>query len=90
MEEYMLPCMNKKFLGFECMGCGLQRSIAFLFRGEFIEAFLIYPAIYPLIGLLGFIIFNQFKSLKYANFIIPALAILTVGTIIISYIIKIT
>lgn len=90
MEEYMLPCMNKKYLGFECMGCGIQRSLALLIRGEFIEAFLMYPGIYPLIGLLGFIIINQFKSIKYANFIIPALAILTVGTIIISYIIKIT
>lgn len=90
MEEYMLPCMNKKYLGFECMGCGIQRSLALLIRGEFIEAFLMYPGIYPLIGLLGFIVINQFKSIKYANFIIPALAILTVGTIIISYIIKIT
>jgi hypothetical protein len=90
MEEYMLPCMNKKYLGFECMGCGIQRAIALLLRGEFIEAFLMYPAIYPLIGLLGFVILNQFRSIKYANFIIPGLAILTVGTIIVSYIIKIT
>ncbi|MFT6417454.1 MAG: hypothetical protein ACJARZ_002821 [Dokdonia sp.] len=82
--------MNKKYLGFECMGCGLQRSLVLLVRGEFIDAFLMYPAIYPLIGLLGFIITNQFRSIKYANFIIPFLAILTVGTIIVSYIIKIT
>jgi hypothetical protein len=90
MEEYMLPCMNKKYLGFECMGCGLQRAFVALIRGEFTEAFLMYPAIYPLIGLLGFIILNHFKSIKYANFIIPTLSIVTVGTIIVSYIIKIT
>jgi len=49
-----------------------------------------YPGIYPLIGLLGFLLINQFVTLKYANKAIIFLAILTVSTIIISYIIKIT
>ena len=90
MEEYMLPCLNKKYLGFECMGCGIQRSISLLFRGEFAEAFFMYPAIYPLIALFGFLILNQFISFKYANKSIIFLAILTVSTIIVSYIIKMT
>jgi len=86
----MLPCINKKYLGFECMGCGIQRSVVLLLNGEFIEAFYMYPGIYPLIGLLGFLLINQFVTLKYANKAIIFLAILTVSTIIISYIIKIT
>jgi len=45
----MLPCINKKYLGFECMGCGIQRSVVLLLNGEFIEAFYMYPGIYPLI-----------------------------------------
>lgn len=90
MEEYMLPCLNKKYLGFDCMGCGIQRSIALLFKGEFIDAFFMYPGIYPLIALLGILLINQFTTLKYANKAINILAILTVATIIISYIIKIT
>ncbi len=90
MEEYMLPCLNKKYLGFECMGCGLQRSVALLLKGEFIEAFYMYPAIYPLIALLGFLMVNQFVTIKYANKTIIILAILTVATIIISYTIKMT
>lgn len=90
MDEYMLPCLNKKYLGFECMGCGIQRSIALLLRGEFTEAFLMYPAIYPLIALLGILVLNQFISFKYANKSIIFLAILTVATIIISYTIKMT
>lgn len=89
MEEYMLPCLNKKYLGFECMGCGIQRSAALLLKGEFIEAFYMYPGIYPLIALLGFLLINQFTTIKYANKTIIFLAILTVSTIIISYLIKI-
>ncbi|MDE0599446.1 MAG: hypothetical protein ACJAZZ_001452 [Dokdonia donghaensis] len=90
MEEYMLPCMNKKYLGFECMGCGIQRSIALILRGEFVEAFFMYPAIYPLVLLFSLLILNQFISIKYANKSIIILAILTVATIIVSYIIKMT
>lgn len=90
MEEYMLPCLNKRYLGFECMGCGIQRSISLLFKGQFTEAFFMYPAIYPLLALLAFLMVNQFISFKYANKSVIFLAILTVATIIVSYIIKMT
>ncbi|WP_298494915.1 DUF2752 domain-containing protein [uncultured Algibacter sp.] len=90
MEKYMLPCLNKKLLGVECMGCGIQRSIALIFEGEFVAAFQIYPAIYSLITLFLFIGLNIFFKFKNSNKIIGALAILTVATIITSYIIKIT
>ncbi|WP_366881012.1 DUF2752 domain-containing protein [uncultured Dokdonia sp.] len=82
--------MNKKYLGFECMGCGIQRSIALILRGEFVDAFYMYPAIYPLVLLFSLLILNQFISIKYANKGIIILAILTVATIIVSYIIKMT
>ncbi len=88
MEEYMLPCLNKKYLGFECMGCGLQRSVSLLFKGEFAEAFFMYPAIYPLIFLFGVLITNQFINFKFANKSIIFLATLTVSTMVISYAIK--
>ncbi|MDB2462864.1 DUF2752 domain-containing protein [Algibacter sp.] len=90
MEEYMLPCLNKKLLGVDCMGCGMQRAIALIFQGEFVAAFQMYPAIYSLITLFLFIGINFFFKFKHSNKIIGALAILTVATIIISYIIKIT
>lgn len=86
----MLPCLNKKYLGFDCMGCGIQRSIAHLLKGEFIEAFMMYPAIFPLLALLGVLAVNQFISFKYANKSIIFLSILTVATIIVSYVLKMT
>ena len=89
MEEYMLPCLNKKLFGFECMGCGLQRAVSLLLKGEFVEALYMYPAIYSLILLFIFIGINFFFKFKNSNRIIAALAIITVATIIISYIIKI-
>lgn len=90
LEDYMLPCLNKKLFGFECMGCGLQRSLALLVNGDFVAAFLMYPAVYPLLALFGFLGLGIFVKIKFSNIITPVLAILTVITIITSYIIKLT
>jgi hypothetical protein len=89
MEDLMLPCLNKKLFGFECMGCGVQRAISLIFQGEFVAAFQMYPAIYSLISLFLFIGINIFFKFKNSNRVIAALAIITVATIIISYTIKI-
>ena len=87
-EDYMIPCLNKKLFGFECFGCGLQRAVSLLFDGEFIAAFKMYPAIYTLISLFILIGINFFYKFKNANRIINILAIVSVITIVISYIIK--
>ena len=58
MEDYMLPCLHKEIFGVDCLGCGIQRATALLFRGEFIAAFKMYPAIYTLFLLVGFLVFD--------------------------------
>ncbi len=84
----MLPCLNKKLFGVDCLGCGMQRSIALLLKGEFAAAFHMYPAIYPLLLLLTFLGFNLFVKFKYDSFIKAALMITAVVTMVISYVIK--
>ncbi|TCK69052.1 uncharacterized protein DUF2752 [Winogradskyella wandonensis] len=88
LEDYMLPCVNKAVFGFDCMGCGMQRAISLMIRGEFLAAFYMYPAIYPLIGLFTIIGINIFKKIKYYNKIITILAIITTSTIVVSFTIK--
>jgi hypothetical protein len=89
LQDYMLPCMNKKLFGFDCPGCGLQRSVMLILKGDFLEAFLMYPAIYPIILLLVFIVLNQFIKLKYALNIKIIISIIIGITIITNYILKI-
>ncbi|TYA71673.1 DUF2752 domain-containing protein [Seonamhaeicola marinus] len=88
-EEYMLPCLNKKLFGVECFGCGLQRSVVLIFKGEFVEAFYMYPAIYTLLPLFFIVVFNIFFKFKNANRIKAVLAIVSIVIIIVSYLIKI-
>ena len=65
IEEYMLPCLNKSLFGVDCTGCGAQRAVVLLFRGEFLQAFHMYPAIYSLAILLLFLLFNLFYKFKF-------------------------
>ncbi len=84
----MLPCLNKKLFGIECLGCGMQRATALLFEGEFIAAFKIYPAIYTLILLALFLVFNLTIKFRFDRIIKISLIVLNVLIIVISYAIK--
>ncbi len=88
MEEYMLPCLNKEIFGLECLGCGIQRATAFLFKGEFILAFKMYPAIYTLILLIFFLVVSLFFKIKHSEKIKAGLLILNLIIILINYLVK--
>jgi len=86
MEEYMLPCLSKKYFGMECMGCGSQRALLLVFKGEFSEAFFMFPAIYTTLLFFIFIGLNFIdKTRNYHKLIISSAiinAIVMVGAFI--------
>ena len=87
-ENYMLPCMNKSLFGVDCMGCGTQRALILLSKGEFKEAFYMFPAIYTTILLFLFLGLHFIdKSRNYHKLIVP-MAILNAVIMVISYIYK--
>lgn len=90
MEEYMLPCMNKKLFGIECFGCGTQRSLMLLVKGDFVGAFNMFPAIFT--TLLFFIVLTLHfidKSRNYQKVII-GLAITNAVIMVVSYFYRVT
>ncbi len=87
-EDYMLPCLNKKMFGFDCPGCGLQRSVVLVSKGEFKNAFNMFPAIYTSIFFVIAIIFHFLSKKKITSKILIILAIINVAVITIAYIIK--
>lgn len=89
IEDFMLPCLNKKLFGMDCPGCGMQRSLAHISKGEFYDAFHMYPAIYTLLLLAILIAYNFFSKKNIKPRIIYSLAILNIVIILTSYFIKI-
>ena len=45
MEDHLLTCSFKSRFGAECLGCGTQRSILALLRGDIVESFLLNPGV---------------------------------------------
>lgn len=88
MEEYMIPCMNKKLFGVECIGCGIQRAFLLLIKGEFQAAFYMYPAIYTIILLLLFVGLHFLDKNRNYHKIIIAMGIINALIMIISYFYK--
>jgi uncharacterized protein DUF2752 len=88
MEEYMLPCLSKKILGIECFGCGTQRALVLLCKGEFTAAFEMYPAIYTLLLFVGFIGLNFIDKSRDYHKIIVGLGITNALIMVISYVLK--
>lgn len=88
IEDYMLPCFTKTIFGFDCPGCGLQRAVALLFKGDFSAAWEMYPAIFAIIPLFAFLALSRLFQIKYANKIVISLTIVSVGLILSNYILK--
>lgn len=88
LEDYMLPCLNKKLFGVECFGCGMQRSVAFLFQGKFAEAWNLFPAVYPLMFLIAFLALNILDSKRNYSIFIIISALLMAVTMVASYFLK--
>ena len=89
MEELLLPCLNKQLFGLECYGCGSQRAMLLLFDGEFSEAFRMFPAIYSVLILLIFVLYNLIYKFKYDFSIKIGLIILNAAIILLNYVINI-
>lgn len=88
LEIHQLPCLFKAVFGIECPGCGFQRAVLLLLRGQIGASVCTWPALLPL---LAFILLEilRISGLKK----IPARLIKNTGfvcliIILISYLLK--
>jgi hypothetical protein len=88
LEENLLACQFKS-MGVECMGCGLQRSVVLILKGEFAEAFYMYPAIYSLIFMFGFLLLHLKFQFAKGHKVLLWLFIVNLLIIITNYILRI-
>lgn len=86
MEEYMIPCMNKKLFGVECMGCGTQRAAYMVAQGDFDGAFKMFPAIYTTILLFLFIFLHFVDKKRHYHKLIIFFAVVNAIIMVFSYI----
>ncbi len=90
LEQYMIPCLNKKLFGVDCLGCGTQRALLLLIKGNFSGAFYQFPAIYTTLLFLGFLALHFLDKGRNYHKIMVGLAIINAVIMIVSYIYKLT
>ena len=45
----MIECSWKSTFGIDCLFCGFQRSVELLFKGQFVDSLIMFPATLPFI-----------------------------------------
>lgn len=88
LESHMQSCFYKKYFGIECPGCGMQRSLIQLLRGNFMESLKLFPALIPTIALIVFLILHLVFKFKHGANILKNLFIINTSIVVLSYIYK--
>ncbi|ARS42792.1 hypothetical protein CA265_25260 [Sphingobacteriaceae bacterium GW460-11-11-14-LB5] len=86
---HLFSCPFKAHFGIDCPGCGLQRSVLALLRGDIIASFKFYPATIPLIFVVVFTIIHLKVDFKFGAQLIKIVFAGVAVIILINYIYKI-
>ncbi|WP_410478213.1 DUF2752 domain-containing protein [Pedobacter aquatilis] len=89
LSHHLLTCPFKAYFGFDCPGCGFQRSIIAFLKGNIIDSFKIYPATIPLIFLFCFTMLHLKMDFRFGAQLIKLMFIGIAVIILINYIYKI-
>ncbi|MBD0287809.1 MAG: DUF2752 domain-containing protein [Flavisolibacter sp.] len=84
LKQLMLPCLFKLIFHRDCPGCGFQRSVLLLLRGEFSKSFHLYWATLPILFLFCFCILHLKFGIKHGARILIFLYI-SIGVLILSH-----
>jgi hypothetical protein len=89
LQNHLLPCPFKKLTGVDCPGCGFQRSVIALFKGDIVTSLHFYPATIPIIFTSLFVALAIRFRIDNRHFVKKTLYIITGSVIMVSYIYKI-
>jgi len=84
----MIDCFWKKNFGFDCLGCGFQRSVALLMDGKVWESIQMYPSTMPYIFTILYTLLHLRFSFKNGARNIIILFVFCVVLMIINYAVK--
>ena len=90
LEHHMLSCPSKKLLTIDCPGCGLQRSVVALLKGDIANSWHIYPPGIFIVATVIFLLLHLSFGYRHGAAILKCLYFGTAVIIIANYIYKIT
>lgn len=88
LESHQQACFYKKYFGIECPGCGMQRAFIELLKGDFVESFILFPALIPTIFLIFYLIAHLIFKFRNGANILKIIFIINTSMVVLSYIYK--
>ena len=88
-DNYMLPCPIKYVTGYDCPGCGFQRSFLALLKGDFHYSFYLYPATVPILITLVTGLSAHYWWGPKSKTLINVMYMITASIITVSYLLKV-
>ena len=67
LEGHLMPCWFKNVFHVACPGCGFQRSMVELFKGNILLSFKLYPALLPLLFYIVFLVLDKKYQFKFSQ-----------------------
>jgi len=88
LESHLQSCFYKKYFGVECPGCGMQRALIELLKGNVFESFLLFPALIPTLTLIVMLVLHLIFKFKNGANILKILFIINTTIVVLGYIYK--
>lgn len=90
LEEHMFPCPVYHHTGIPCPGCGMQRAVIELLKGNALDSITYYPALIPLIIMFIYLGLHLFFGFKNGAKILKIFFILNTIIISLNYVLRMT
>lgn len=81
----MGTCNFRELTGVYCAGCGLQRSVVALLRGDLYKSMMLYPALIPVLGMFAFLALHLIYRFRHGAAILKVLFIANSAIIFLHY-----
>ena len=82
LEDHLFPCFFKSHFGMECPGCGMQRSLIALLKGDIIISLQYHAALIPFIITILLLIFQlKFQHINGGKLVMWAFIVTTCITL---------
>lgn len=67
LEDHSLPCIFRMMFHVDCPGCGFQRSLLALLRGDIYNSIRLYPGLLPMLLFFTFLLADRKFRFRHSN-----------------------
>lgn len=88
LEEHMFQCFYVKYFGVHCPGCGFQRGLILLMKGELWASIKMYPPLIPTLLMFAFLFLHLILRFEKGGAILKNSFIFVVSLMILNLFLK--